>query len=153
MLLLLVVEMVMLLLLLLLLLMMMLLLMVVLRSRMMAHVAGGVHTRRELPGVITHRVLLLLLHVICAVVHERGRETHWLLLIYDMLGGRRRRMWRSRIAAVRESLVKVDQVAGTPGAREWSHWTASAERHRANVIRGREARRNGRHGVRGGGMP
>ena len=90
----------------LLLLLLMLLLMVVLRRQL----ARGIHSRRKLPGGIAHGVLLrwnslmLLLHVIRAVVHERGRETHRLLLISDMLGCRRR-MWRRRIPAVRESLV------------------------------------------------
>ena len=99
----------------------------VLRGRMVAHLAWGIHTRRKRPGVFANRVLLrrnrllLLLHVISAVVQERGRETHRLLLILHMLSRSlrmrmRRRKW-GRIAAMRESLVEVCHVAGAPGTR------------------------------------
>ena len=100
---------------------------VVLRGRMVAHLAWGVQTRRKWPGAFANRVLLrwnrllLLLHVISAVVQERGRETHRLLLISHMLSRSLwMRMWRrkwGRVAAMRESLVEVCHVAGAPGTR------------------------------------
>ena len=52
-----------------------------------------------------------------------------------------------------ESLVKVNQVAGTPCARQWAHGTASAKRHGANVVGGRKTCRNGRHGMSGDERP
>ena len=102
--------------------MMKLLWMVVLRGGRMAHVTWGIHARRKLPGVVAHSVLLrwnsllMLLHVIRALVHERRRETHGMLLISDMLACRRR-MWRTRVTTMVESLVEIDRVPGAPGAR------------------------------------